>query len=891
MGRALAGPKGVVVSSEAPTPTPPRRGLGVVGRASLGILAVAIIVSSATGQWAASRVYDMRRARLLETNAVALSAIETFRVALFEEEVQWALLRNESEVAGGNDRLVISEDLRAAIETTDSAERKIPRDQRPFDTSDLERLRTTCEFGKIAPGQIGVRFADLQRAADERVATARRNAERRAYELGAPEIATKLNFINDLDELFVVSADMTRGVMSAWYGDPIELELARSQLAASSERFRSLAVGLLDNAERPNVVQWRTVVTSAPGFDLEAERLATGARKSFVVPGADRPDLSTLREGTDRAVSIGSWVPEAARDVVSSAHAQLDAHETRAIVGVVLSVLIFATVCIIAIVFARSLVRPLRALATASQRVVAGDLAIEPLRLKGPAEVVEASEAFNLTLETMRLIEQKARALAVADLDAEVLRQPLPGRVGESLSRSVDVLSESLAARETLEARLGYEATHDNLTGIENRASAIDRVQVALSRSATIDGSVAVVLIDLDNFGAMNDAFGHVAGDAVLRHVAHAMSSALEGRATVARVGGDEFVVIAEGVANAGEGLELAERAMRALQTPIELPHNLVIVEASAGVALQEPVDTTADLLRRADISVYRAKRNEPGTIRVFDDQLRAEISERHSIEEGLRVALSSEGQLRLEFQPVVNAWNSKPVSAEALLRWERPGVGLVPPDKFIQIAEMTGLILDVDRWVLATALRELASWPSDPLTRTLSMAVNVSGRHLVNAHFVENLEHALDSTGADPTRLILEITETVLVMDLELVSERLRAIRELGVRIAIDDYGTGFTSLAHVRSLPIDELKIDKSFVQGLQDGMDNHELIKMICGLARLLDVDTVGEGVELAADVETLRSLGCTNVQGYYFSRSLTPVALREWLSERAAENPSY
>lgn len=862
------------------------KSLGVAARSGFAIISMAVVVAFATGQWSAARVNDMRRAQTLQDEVEIVSAIVRFRVALFEEEVQWVLLRNEAEVAGGRDRLTITDDLQTSIDATDTAERHIPADARPVDRSDLERLRNTCEFGKVGPGQIGVRFADLQVAADTGVATARRRAEQRAYEIGAPEVATKLKFIDDLDDLFLVSADMTRGVMSAWYGDPIELDLARSQLAASSEQFKSLAVALLDSAERPNVVRWRKVVTSAPAFDLEAERLATGALVSFVVNGATRPDLSSLSEGSDRAVAIGAWIPAAADQIVEMAHDKLADAKTKAIVGVALSIVIVAAVTLFSLLFARSLVRPLRALAAASKRVVAGDLAIEPLALAGPAEVVEATDAFNLTLETFRLIEAKARALAVTDLDAEVLRQPLPGRVGESLSRSVDVLSESLSARETLEERLGHEATHDSLTGIENRAAAIETLRLALSRSATTPGSVAVVFVDLDNFGAINDTLGHVTGDLVLQRVAKAMSSALVGSASVARIGGDEFLVIGEGLDGPLEAFELAERAMRAVKTPVDLPHQQVIVEASAGVALQEPVDTTTAILRRADISLYRSKRNAPGTIQMFDDSLRAEIDERLDIEDGLRMALLSGDQLRLEYQPVLNAWTGKPVSAEALLRWERPGRGFVPPDKFIQIAELTGLIIDIDRWVITAALTELATWPADPRTRTLSLAINVSGRHLVNAHFVDNLTEALERTGADPTRLILEITETVLVMDLELMTERLGSIRDMGIRVAIDDYGTGFTSLAHVRSLPIDELKIDKSFVRGLETGMDSHELIKMICGLARLLDVDTVGEGVERESDVETLRSLGCTNVQGYHFSRSLPPGAFREWLGEHSA-----
>ena len=330
--------------------------------------------------------------------------------------------------------------------------------------------------------------------------------------------------------------------------------------------------------------------------------------------------------------------------------------------------------------------------------------------------------------------------------------------------------------------------------------------------------------------------------------------------------------------------LDIASRVINAVKRPIEVPEGIITCEASAGVALNEPGDNSLALLRRADLAVYRAKRLHPGTVQVFDAAMKAEIAEREEIEDGLRSALADGDQFVLEFQPIVSALNGLAVGAEALIRWNHPRYGRIAPDKFIGVAEQSNLINDVDRWVLRHALGVLASWADDPVMATLTMSVNVSGRHLVNALFMDDLKNALAATGANPRRLMVEITETVLVMDLSLMNERLVEIRGLGIRVAVDDYGTGFTSLAHVRCLPIDELKIDQSFVRELRQGTDNVEFVRMICGLARLIDVEIVAEGVENETAAQVLRSLGCNSLQGYLFARSMPNGEFREWIHER-------
>ena len=864
----------------------PNRGpsVGVAQRVILGVAVVVIIVAAATSHFAFDRVRDMNMARVLQQEARISAAINGFRAAMFAEEVEWVLARNHEVHAEPGAVANPNIDLDAAQKRTDTALVAIPVDRRPVLDDELDRLRQTAEVGEISPNQIAERFGLLDLASAREANRSEEAARRTAIALGELEIANEVESIQLFSELFATAADTERSLLQLWYAVAVDVDLARTTLAADRNRFDALADDLSSRPDSPETADWRSIVESAPTFDTAVAQILAGAHQSFVLPKAQFPDVDVLSQGTRRAADLGGLIRAISERVVERSNERFETARRDAFVTTLTATGIVAAVAAASWSFARSIVRPLRSLTLASARVVAGDLAVEPLPLRGPAELVDACEAFNITLENLRLIEMKARAMARADLEAPIMRQPLPGRVGESMTRSVEVLSRSLHESEALEARLSFQATHDSLTGIANRAAAIQALGDALHRRSPRPGTVAAIFVDLDDFGAVNDSFGHGVGDVVLRCVAAHVLADVRGCAFVSRIGGDEFLVLAEGVDGVEVALDIASRVINAVKRPIEVPEGIITCEASAGVALNEPGDNSLALLRRADLAVYRAKRLHPGTVQVFDAAMKAEIAEREEIEDGLRSALADGDQFVLEFQPIVSALNGLAVGAEALIRWNHPRYGRIAPDKFIGVAEQSNLINDVDRWVLRHALGVLASWADDPVMATLTMSVNVSGRHLVNALFMDDLKNALAATGANPRRLMVEITETVLVMDLSLMNERLVEIRGLGIRVAVDDYGTGFTSLAHVRCLPIDELKIDQSFVRELRQGTDNVEFVRMICGLARLIDVEIVAEGVENEAAAQVLRSLGCNSLQGYLFARSMPNGEFREWIHER-------
>lgn len=392
------------------------------------------------------------------------------------------------------------------------------------------------------------------------------------------------------------------------------------------------------------------------------------------------------------------------------------------------------------------------------------------------------------------------------------------------------------------------------------------------------------MFIDLDDFKRVNDTYGHAVGDEVLRATARRMSDVARGGDLLARIGGDEFLLVAEDLAGLTEASTLAERIVDALLSPICVDDMEFHVGACAGIAIAQDGDDPLTLLRNADLAAYTAKRRGPGGIDVYDEALQRKLVERAEVEDALAVALRSDDQLRLEYQPIVDATTGELASAEALLRWDRPGHGRVRPDAFIPIAEASKLIIEIDRWVLNAATAQLAAWSEMPDFEDVSVSINVSGRHILDPKFVSTVEQAIELSGCRADRLIVEVTETVLVDDLARAATQLAALRELGVRVAVDDFGTGYTSLAHLRSLPIDEIKIDRSFVSGLPDATDDHRLIQIVCDLARHLGVPIVAEGVETEAQRDMLEEIGCQMLQGYLFSASMRPDALAEWTGER-------
>jgi diguanylate cyclase (GGDEF)-like protein len=534
----------------------------------------------------------------------------------------------------------------------------------------------------------------------------------------------------------------------------------------------------------------------------------------------------------------------------------------------------------VAVLVARSISRPLGRLAYAARSVVGGRLDVEHLATNGPTETAVVADAFNALMDNLRLLEAKAQALATCDFDNDILSAPLPGQLGASLQDSVRVLAGSIQDRHQLQERLVHEATHDPLTGLINRAAAVTALDQALARAHRRADTTAVLYVDLDNFKQANDLHGHQTGDDILRQVGARLAGAVRTGEMVARLGGDEFVVIAERVAGPDEAESLAARLIGALSEPLGCGPLQLIVGASVGIALAHGDDTgSLELLARADLALYQAKQRGGRGVGLYDETLQQRLAERDGVERDLRDALDhGGGGLVLYYQPLVDLSGALR-GAEALLRWDRPGEGLLAPDRFIPIAETSDLIVDVDRWVLAAAARQVAAWSADPALGGLKVSVNISGRHLLSQRLPGHLQQVVAESGIDPSLLTIEITETVLLDDLGTVVEQLAAVRRLGIEVSVDDFGTGYTSLAHLHHLPVDTVKIDRSFIADIESPRDA-ALVRMITELAHQLGLKTVSEGVETAQQLQVLRALGADDIQGFFIARPMPPDQLQAW-----------
>jgi diguanylate cyclase (GGDEF)-like protein len=393
-----------------------------------------------------------------------------------------------------------------------------------------------------------------------------------------------------------------------------------------------------------------------------------------------------------------------------------------------------------------------------------------------------------------------------------------------------------------------------------------ERIERGLSRGEKL----AILFVDLDRFKTVNDTLGHPIGDALLCAVTKRLQKAVRGSDMVARLGGDEFAVIQLG-AKPTDASELASRIIEALSEPFELMGNQVIIGASIGIAIAPTDGREPDqLLRNSDMALYRAKGNGRGTYHFFQPEMDAEMQARHVLEVDLRKAMLA-GEFELYYQPIVSVASGKIVGCEALIRWNHPQRGLVTPDDFIPIAEEIGLIAPLGEWVLRQACRDAAAWPGIQM-----VAVNLSAVQFRNQTLALNVASALNDSGLDPRRLVLEITETVLLQNNSAVLDTLHQIRDLGVKISMDDFGTGYSSLSYLRKFPFDKIKIDRSFIRELGKKDDCRAIIRAITRLASSLGMVTIAEGVETNEQLEILRIEGCTQVQGFLLS---APTSARE------------
>lgn len=513
------------------------------------------------------------------------------------------------------------------------------------------------------------------------------------------------------------------------------------------------------------------------------------------------------------------------------------------------------------------------------------------LGLDGDADLSGVDLRALYTEESWRVVESDVLpTLAQGDVwHGELTLQPRGRREPVPVSNVVlahrtpvgDVEFVATIARDTseqkrLEARLHHQASHDQLTGLPNRAPLVSWLEHALRTSAR-QGSVAVLFLDIDRFKVVNDSLGHEAGDRLLVSVARRLSSSTRPHDRVARFGGDEFVIVCPGVADQHAAVDLAERVRRDVGGRFALGDDEVFVTVSIGVALSAGGVSAEELLRDADAAMYEAKALGRDRVQLFDIDVRERVVERLDVEQALRCALERD-EVCLVYQPIIDLATGQVRGAEALVRWRHPERGLLLPAQFLRVAEETGYIVELGRWILTTACEVTREILVDPVTgQLLPLFVNLSPRQLADDRLVPMVREVVRDTGIDPGVLHFEITENALMADADTTSSTLRSLRDLGVRLALDDFGTGHSSLAYLKTFPVEVLKIDRTFIEGLGRDAGDRAITAAIVNVASMLGLSTVAEGVETSGQAAELADLGCDYGQGYHFARPMEATAL--------------
>ena len=454
--------------------------------------------------------------------------------------------------------------------------------------------------------------------------------------------------------------------------------------------------------------------------------------------------------------------------------------------------------------------------------------------------------------------------------------------------RGIVLNSRDISERKTFERQLAHQAFHDSVTGLANRALFADRVAHALSRRSDERSPIGVMFIDLDDFKTINDSLGHPVGDSVLREVGERLLAALRPTDTAARFGGDEFAVLLEDIEGTQHAADIAERLKEAIERPVTVEEKQLFVRASIGICLTRMGEATSpeDLLRNADVAMYMAKRDIKGSYRMFEPAMHESVVERLELRADLQRAID-ERQLEVHYQPVVRLDRGSVNGLEALLRWQHPTKGTISPVQFIPLAEETGLIIPIGRWVLREACKQGAALQKAVGDgQRLMMSVNLSVKQLQSDTIVADVESALAESGLVHENLVLEITESVMMADTDLAVERLHALKALGVRLAMDDFGTGYSSLSYLSKFPVDILKMDRSF---LQSGKADSGLAAAIVSLGETLNLQVVAEGIEMPEQLSSLLSLGCELGQGFLFAKAMPLPSVVEYLGSAVAEEP--
>jgi diguanylate cyclase (GGDEF)-like protein len=471
------------------------------------------------------------------------------------------------------------------------------------------------------------------------------------------------------------------------------------------------------------------------------------------------------------------------------------------------------------------------------------------------------------------------QALGVEAVHAGAQDYLVKGQItSEAMARSIRFAIE----RKQNEVELAHRALHDPLTGLPNRRLLLDRVTHALSRLERTGRTIGILFLDFDRFKQVNDSLGHETGDRALMEIARRLQACIRPSDTLGRLGGDEFILLCEEVTGQDQVVAIARRIQEALVPPLRTGIAPVPVTVSIGIALgTSGRDSASALIRNADVAMYQAKALGGGRYEVFDEILRSRAAVRLATEQALRRALER-GELQVHYQPLVALDTGELTGVEALVRWNHPERGLVPPLDFIPVAEETGLIQSLGQWVIEEACAQAERWRiAHPAVAPALMSVNLSPLQLVRSDLVEIVAAALRETGSSAGRLCLEMTESVVMEDARSVASALTSLGAMGVKLAVDDFGTGYSSLRSLRRFPVHVLKIDRSFVAGLGVSGDDASIVTAVQSLADALKLETVAEGVETEQQVHELRALGCRSAQGFYYAKPQPAEAITELL----------
>lgn len=748
--------------------------------------------------------------------------------------------------------------------------------------ADAPRVTELVETARNLDAPTTVELEDAYEAVGALVRTQRDDAASRLVDMpGADDLSNAVRTLRLAADMRDDSAVLLGSFFSLRFDSNTGSAEALRQLIAADDRYRtnnevllrtvqpgSRSAAVLAELEAdPGTDLFRREVRSAVVATITTGADHTGPLQADDVV-ADAPSLAENFLAAHATTETYMRLVDAAADDVNELAAAMDQDAARQgrgamiLVGVVTALGLGGTA-----LAARAIVRPLRALSRSAESMSEGDLDVH-VEESGPWELRNSARAMNEAAAQLRLAERQAIALAQGDLDDPVLELAAPGSLGASLRDAVGQLAASLNEREDYRRRLAHEAAHDPLTSLPNHTASLAHLNRGLGRAQRTGERIAVLFVDIDGFKQINDVHGHGAGDRVLVQVAQRLSEAVRQSDVVGRLGADEFLVVAEPIGDDDQVAQLAGRLLDAIERPIRHGGKVISLTATVGITTDDGRSEPDVLIREADAAVTDAKRSGGGRTRFCDDVLRAGVASRSAVEKGLSDAIAND-DLVLYVQQIVDARTEQVVSLEALVRWVDPATGLIPPDRFIPVAEASDLIVALDRWVLENAVGHLARWGADHAFAEVPLAVNISGRHLSHPQLVEHVMAPLRAHGIDPRRLTIEVTETALLDDPASAASHLSALRAEGVRVAIDDFGTGYTSLAHLRALPVDTLKIDRSFVSNLERD-DERTLIQMIVELGHLFGLEVVAEGVETATEARELLMFGVDALQGFHYSR---------------------